>query len=87
MVMLVVRRPLVEEGNAVEHAMVFLLNYLADGPKATTEVNAAGQEAGFSKRTIERARVRLDIASKQEGGKWVLRLPEAPDTFPGDWEN
>lgn len=82
-----VRRPSVEEGTAVEHAMVFLLGFLAEGPRATSEVNAAGQEAGFTKRSLERARARLNIVAYQDGGKWLLRLPETPDHLPSDWES
>jgi hypothetical protein len=46
---------------ARDRAAEFLADVLADGPKTSREVWTAAQEAGLSRRTIERARTELEI--------------------------
>lgn len=60
-------------------AQEFLLNFLKDGPRPTCEIWAAAQAHRFSRATLDRARVSLDITSTRvHGGKreqanyWVL---------------
>lgn len=63
---------------ALDDAVAFLRSELADGAKSANEVIEAGVAAGHTKRTIKRARKRLGVRSRPEGGHWILSLPDAP---------
>jgi hypothetical protein len=58
----------------------FLNDFLADGPRATKDVMAEAQEAGFSRDQLKAARKRLGVTARRVGGTgadgcWVLDLP------------
>ena len=61
----------------LERCKVFIAELVALGPVAATEALAACEKAGFSGRTIDRARKALALPAyqKQEGG-WVWQKPE-----------
>jgi AAA domain len=50
-----------EESRALGQAKDFLATLLGEGPQLAAEVFTAARDAGFSKRTIERARPLLDV--------------------------
>lgn len=65
-----------------EEAKQFLLDLLANGPVLATEAERQYQEAGLSKRTIERAKKDLGIVSEKQGKNgwtWAI-LKGANDT-------
>lgn len=47
-----------------DRAAAFLQQYLADGPRPSTEVWAAARKAGHTERTVQRAKRALDIRSQ-----------------------
>ena len=55
----------------VEKGIVFLRDYLANGPRKCREIQAAGQSAGISPNTIRKAARRLGICFDGKG-TWVL---------------
>lgn len=59
-----------------EGAVEWLRERLAGGAQETTKVEDAAKLAGFSKRTLVRARATLNVkARKEPSGTWVLSLP------------
>lgn len=68
----------------VNDATAFLRAALADGPRATAEINAAAQAAGIAHRTLERARAELGVVPTREGRRTVMRLPDAAQGIVGD---
>ena len=62
-------------------AIAFLRDALAEGPKPAREVTANAAVAGYSERTIQRAREALQIRPAKTGpdGGWVWGLPDAAD--------
>jgi hypothetical protein len=77
---------------AREEAMVWLQEFLANGPRTMTEVIAAGKLAGHTERTLDRAKAALQIKSERvvRGGKaewyWVFpgQRPPGKAWMPGD---
>ena len=65
--------------NQVDRAAAFLRDFLADGAKPSAEVTAAAKEAGFSERTIARARDQLGVQPERvgagKGSHFTMRLP------------
>ncbi len=65
-----------ESGNEKADAEVFLTDLLADGPVSTKQVKADAAGAGYSWRTIERAKRDLKIearkVSMKDGWQWFL---------------
>jgi hypothetical protein len=65
--------------NQTDRAAGFLRDYLAGGTKDSAEVTAAAKEAGFSDRTIARARGQLGVQSERvgagKGSHFTMRLP------------
>lgn len=65
-----------ESGNEKADAEIFLTDLLADGPVTTKQVKADAAGAGYSWRTIERAKRDLKIearkVSMKEGWQWFL---------------
>jgi hypothetical protein len=71
-----------EERSALSEAQEFLRDVLSGGPVAASEVKREADSAGIAKRTLDRARQSLGVASEREGepgkrgaGRWVWRLP------------
>lgn len=66
-----------DEREERDDAVSWLRDYLADGPRHAKEVFRDADEAGFPKRTIQRARKRagaeIERAGYQKGTRWYLR--------------
>ena len=61
----------------VDRAAGYLRSALADGPRATVDVEEDARKAGISQRTLKRARSNLRIpAAKRSDGSWWMSLPE-----------
>tara|TARA_Y100000310_G_scaffold126629_1_gene125517 strand:+ start:26083 stop:27966 length:1884 start_codon:yes stop_codon:yes gene_type:complete len=58
-------------------AKQFLFDLLWDNPLSAKEIFKQAEDAGFSKRTLERAKAELDIISKRDGASWAWMLPNA----------
>lgn len=54
----------------------YLKKALASGPQLSKDVEEDGIEAGYSKRTLDRARQDLKIARRKVGKVWWISLPE-----------
>lgn len=59
-----------DDRSAIDEAVEFLEAVLTDGPVSCLQVSAEADELGISKRTLERAKVKLGIKSIREGGQW-----------------
>lgn len=67
----------------IERAKVYLRTLLKDGPMPSRDIRAETEVAGFSWRTIERAKKALGVQAQKEGGRfgnehdqrWLWRLP------------
>lgn len=72
--------------NETEKATQFLREMLAGGPRLVKEVDALASVAAISASALRRAKERLDLRAKREGGfsdgQWTLRLP--PEASVGD---
>ncbi len=64
------------EPTELDEAAAWLAQTLADGPRPTVDVNAAAEAAGFSERTLRRARKRLGVEADGGRGGWTLALPK-----------
>ncbi len=73
-----------EDRSALNDAKEFLATLLADGPVPTEQVRAEAKGAGYSWRTIQRAKKALGAEAIKEGmaGGWVWRLPPKNATPP-----
>lgn len=69
--------------SAVEEAEGFLLELLSAGVVPSTEVWTAGEQAGHSRKTLQRAARNLKVKCKPRDGKWEMSLP-AVDADLGD---
>lgn len=77
-----------------DDAAAWLRDYLADGPKLAQDVLRESKAAGFSKRTIDRAKAPAGVRPRKEAfsGGWVWELkapaperqPDAEDRHPPD---
>ena len=60
----------------------FLLAELAEGPRPSTEIFDAGLEQGFARRTLQRAKKRLNVTAERDGfgtgGRWLWNLHRTP---------
>jgi putative DNA primase/helicase len=66
--------------SAKAQAIAFLRDALADGSKPANEVAALAADAGYSQRTVRRAREALQIKpSKKTGanGEWIWALQDS----------
>ena len=68
-----------EDRTAEDEAKAFLLDVLADGPVAFTQIMADARGTGISERTLRRAKRALGIASKKTDMRspWVWIPPKA----------
>ena len=64
-------------GDALKEAKDFLKVVLGDGPLEANSVQAKAEEAGISKKTLDRAKTALGIRSYKDGDRWHWRLPAA----------
>lgn len=70
-----------EDRNATDEAEDWLRELLASGPKRASEVQREARQAGISEKSLRRARERLGIRPKKQGGffggnpGWVWELP------------
>lgn len=72
------RPDLSEDGLQITEAAKFLRAVLAEGPLPPEEVYKQAQEAGFSKRTVERAKPRAGVKSEKLGLQWRWTLGGLP---------
>lgn len=65
------------EPKARTRAVEWLLDLLKDGPMASAKIQQEGKEAGYSPRTLHRAKDELGIKPYREqfGGAWTWKLP------------
>ena len=63
------------ERNEKDRAEQHLRAALGNGPRLSTEVEDEGKAAGFSKRTLDRARQELHIIARRAGSAWWIALP------------
>jgi len=71
-----------ENRSKLEDAKEFLIELLKDGPVPSLDVSEAAKENYISESTLNRAKLKLKIKSKREGGlgregEWYWRLPES----------
>ncbi len=69
-----------------DEAADWLRDFLRDGPQLAKDVFRESKEAGFSKRTIERAKSQAGVVSHKAefGGGWVWALPQSRQTQSED---
>ena len=76
-------------GQAVDQARSFLEDMLRAGPQPAEEIFRRGQEAGLSRRTLERTKADMEIQSeynRDQGRQWLWRLSKAaPAEEALDW--
>jgi hypothetical protein len=65
------------EPRARDRAVEWLRDLLKDGPLASAKIQQEGKEAGYSPRTLHRAKDELGIkpCREQFGGAWIWRMP------------
>jgi RecA-family ATPase len=62
--------------NKVDEAAEFLSEILSDGAVPVSEVIELADEAGISKRTLERARKETGVQPKKLDGIWMMMMPQ-----------
>jgi hypothetical protein len=68
-----------DERSEQSAAIAFLSEILASGERESAEVFKEAEQNGFSKRTLNRAKSKLNVKSRKEGfkpAKWFWQLPE-----------
>jgi len=65
-----------EEKGALDEAVEFLKQELAEGPVPSKELLKKAKAEGISERTLYRAKSSLGVVSKKEGKEWVWMLPK-----------
>lgn len=63
----------------LDDAKSFLATELMLGPMAFNELRNQAKDAGFSARTLERAKSALNIVSVKTGDQWTWKLPTPPN--------
>jgi hypothetical protein len=71
-------RPTKGGGGAVEEAVAWLEDALAEGPEPAADIKARSRADGISPRTLDRAKAELNVVAAPDGfrGPWVWRLPK-----------
>ena len=59
----------------MDRAIAFLRDLLVDGPVLSMEALAAGKTAGFSDKTLNRAKSKIGITSERKGKQWYWVIP------------
>lgn len=74
------------EGSTLTDAKRFLSDMLSDGPMRAGEIFKDADQAGYSKRSIQRAANAIKIERHKDGmkGGWTWRLPPKMTTHPED---
>ena len=74
------------EGGTLADAKRFLADLLANGPMRAGEVFKDADQAGYSKRSIQRAANAIKVERHKDGmkGGWSWRLPPKMPTAPED---
>jgi putative DNA primase/helicase len=74
------------DGGTLADAKRFLADLLADGPMRAGEIFKDADQAGYSKRSIQRAANAIKIERHKDGmrGGWTWRLPPKMPTSPED---
>ncbi len=80
------------EISELDEAMTFLKDMLADGEVPAKDIYQAAQDAGVAKRTLERAKAKLQAKSRRIGDTWFWYLtkstsPTSPIKKSGELEN
>ncbi len=77
------------EGGTLADAKRFLADLLADGPMRAGDVFKDADQAGFSKRSIQRAANAIKAERRKDGmkGGWTWRLPPKMPNTPEDAED
>jgi hypothetical protein len=67
---------------ALDEAKQFLQEFLTNGPVLQTDIEAAAMSSDISKKTLQRAKKALGVASKKDGpdGKWRWQFASEPST-------
>ena len=70
---------------ARDNAKRLLLDLLANGPVAKTEIDEAAEANEITRRTLFRAKADLKIIAKKDGpdGGWTWRLPPVAEAVQG----
>jgi hypothetical protein len=63
-----------EDKSKIDEAAEFLTDLLTEGDTPASEAIALADEAGISKRTLERARASIGVKARQDGGHWVWSM-------------
>lgn len=63
-----------EDRSTIEEAESFLLEALAAGPMPARELVQEAKDCGISKRTLDRAKKKMNIRSRKEGEQWFWIL-------------
>jgi hypothetical protein len=68
-----------------DDAVAWLAAFLAAGPRWSTDIHSAREEAGISEKKLKSAKKRLNVASGRTGsdGPWFMRLPQHDGQVPG----
>lgn len=74
------------EGGTLADAKRFLSGLLADGPMRAGEIFKDADQAGYSKRSIQRAANAIKVERRKDGmkGGWTWRLPPKTPNIPED---
>ena len=73
-----------EDRTALEDAVAFLRDELADGPRTANQIKAAAQDAGVAERTLARAKGPAGVKSRKLPDGWVWTLNGATVPPSGD---
>src|SRR5262249_39704301 len=68
-------RPDGRRSQAKEAAQNLLIELLADGPKPTTDIEAAAAAHGIGEKSLKNAKIALYIRAARVGGRWWWCLP------------
>jgi len=72
------------EADALTAACEFLEQELMDGPRPTTDLKAAAEEAAIGWRTVERAKQRIGVRARKTGTSWTWEFKTAKKTATSD---
>jgi RecA-family ATPase len=77
-----------QKDSTLQDAEQFLFDLLWDTPMSAKEVFSQGEDAGFSRRTLERAKKSMKVLSKRNGKSWAWQLSNnANDSRDDAWRS